>query len=119
MSSGSFGAVYILVVDSQGIAVGVVSHIHSHIRSTHGTGNGCQVSGVACDGGRVNRVCNTIFNCFSMSSGGFGAVFILVVDGQSVAVGVVCHIHSYICSTHCAFYHKLVSSVASKNGRGD
>ena len=51
MSSGSFGAVFIQVVDGQGVAVGVVSHIHSHICSTHGTCNSQLVGSVTGDVG--------------------------------------------------------------------
>ena len=51
MSSGSFGAVYIVIVDGQGIAVGVVSYIDSNIRSAHGTCNGQLVGSVTGDVG--------------------------------------------------------------------
>ena len=117
MGRCSHGAVGVLVVDGEGVAVDTVSDIDCDILGTHRARNDCQVWGVTGDGGRGDAVGCAVADVFGMGRCSGSAVCVLVVNGERVTVVAVGDIDRDILGTHCARNDGQARRIACDGGR--
>ena len=115
----SYGAVGVLVVDGECVAIDGVGDINRHVLCAHRASDDRQVRRVTSDGRRSYAVGGTVVDALGVGCSGRCAVGVHVVDGQCVAVDAVSDIDRHVLSAHRASDDRQVRRVTSDGRRSD